>query len=238
MKSKFQTGYDDINTLTGGKLDSLKNATMNKLSGLKTVYEENGGGIKGIIAAGLSAQQDIYKAGYDKINELTGGRLDKLKNKAKESIDGASAFFKDGINKIKGLLDFDFKWPHIKVPSITVTWNKEGSMAKAAQLLGLTGMPKFDITWNANGAIFTKPMIAGWYNGSYQGVGEAGAEAVLPIETLEDMIGNRMESFISSIPAIDYDRLAEAIVAADEGREIVMVWNDREMGRAIRRIVK
>ena len=80
-------------------------------------------------------------------------------------------------------------------------------------------------------------MIAGWYNGSWQGVGEAGAEAVLPIERLEDMIGNRMESFLENMPGIDYRRLAEAIVEADEGREIVMVWNDREMGRAIRRVM-
>ena len=237
VKSKYQSAYDDINTLTGGRLDGLKEVTMNKLSGLKTVYEQNGGGIKGIIAAGMSAQKEIYSTGYDAINQLTGGKLDKLKNKAKDTIDGAAGFFKTGIDKIKGLLDFEFKWPHVKVPSIGVTWNKEGTLAKAAQILGLAGMPKFDVTWNANGAIFTKPMIAGWYNGSWQGVGEAGAEAVLPIERLEDMIGNRMESFLENMPSIDYRRLAEAIVEADEGREIVMVWNDREMGRAIRRVM-
>lgn len=237
VKSKYQSAYDDINTLTGGRLDGLKEVTMNKLSGIKTVYEQNGGGIKGIIAAGMSVQKEIYSTGYDAINQLTGGKLDKLKNKAKNTIDGAAGFFKTGIDKIKGLLDFDFKWPHVKVPSIGVTWNKEGTLAKAAQILGLAGMPKFNVTWNANGAIFTKPMIAGWYNGSWQGVGEAGAEAVLPIERLEDMIGNRMESFLENMPGIDYRRLAEAIVEADEGREIVMVWNDREMGRAIRRVM-
>lgn len=219
----------------GNALDGMKTTAANKLTNLKTIYEQNGGGIKGIVAAGMAAQKDIYSAGYDKINELTGGKLDKLKTKAKESIDGAGAFFKTGIDKIKGLLDFDFKWPHIKTPSISVTWNKEGALAKAAQILGLSGMPKFNVTWNANGAIFTKPMIAGYYNGSFQGVGEAGAEAVLPISNLEDMIGNRMESFLSNIPGIDYKKLATAIVEANAENETVMVLNDRELGRAIRR---
>lgn len=47
-------------------------------------------------------------------------------------------------------------------------------------------MPKFDVDWRAKGGIFTKPTIFGESNGKLQGAGEAGTEAVLPLndETL------------------------------------------------------
>lgn len=44
-------------------------------------------------------------------------------------------------------------------------------------------VPKLDVKWNAEGAIFNKPTIFGT-NLGYQGVGEAGAEAIAPIDTL------------------------------------------------------
>ena len=44
------------------------------------------------------------------------------------------------------------------------------------------------VKWNAKGAIFNKPTLIGQYGGSVQGVGEAGAEAALPIDLLRSYI--------------------------------------------------
>ena len=47
---------------------------------------------------------------------------------------------------------------------------------------------KVPVKWNAKGGIFNKPTLIGQYGGSAQGVGEAGAEAVLPIDLLRSYI--------------------------------------------------
>lgn len=74
------------------------------------------------------------------------------------------------------------------MPTISIKWGKTPKwMYEAAQLLGMDGVPKFSVKWNAEGGIFDKPTIlpslAGW-----QGVGEAGAEAIAPISLLQEYI--------------------------------------------------
>ena len=68
-------------------------------------------------------------------------------------------------------------------------------------------IPKFNINWNAEGGIFSKPTIFGT-NAGYQGVGEAGAEAIMPIEKLPKLLGldkqnnltaDSIEAIVSSI---------------------------------------
>ena len=78
------------------------------------------------------------------------------------------------------------------MPSISVSWKTEGTLAKAAQFLDFPGLPHFDVSWHAKGALLTKPTIFGFAGGKFQGGGEAGPEAVLPVSLLEDYIDNSM----------------------------------------------
>lgn len=237
QKDIFQTGYDTINNLTGGKLDELKNKTKEKLNGVKSIYEENGGGIKGIIALGMEGQKAVYEKGYNAINKLTGGKLDTLKDTVGDKLEEQKKKFQNAVDKVKKIFDFKLEWPKIKAPSLSVTWKTEGNLAKAAQLLKLPGIPSFSVKWNAQGAIFKKPTIFGYANGMYQGAGEAGMEAALPIDRLSDFIWEDMERFIGYIPQIDYDKLGEAVAKAVEKLDTKVVLNDRELGRAVRRML-
>ena len=140
------------------------------------------------------------------------------------------------MSKIKAIFNFKIPTPSIKMPKIEVTWKNEGSLAKAAKFLGMPGLPKFDIKWNAAGAIFRRPTIIGYANGSWQGVGERGDEAVLPIDTLEDWIGNKMMEFLGSVPQIDYDKLGQIVIDGVKSHESVITLNGREVGRMNREV--
>ena len=61
-------------------------------------------------------------------------------------------------------------------------------------------VPKFSISWNKLGGIFEKPTIFN-YGGSLQGLGEDGAEAVVPLEhntqwltRIAEMLSERMSN--------------------------------------------
>ena len=58
--------------------------------------------------------------------------------------------------------------PHI---SITVSFS-----------LSPPSAPKFSINWYAHGGVFDAPTLFGFGNGSIGGLGEAGAEAIVPLE--------------------------------------------------------
>ena len=237
QKAVYTAGYNAINTLTGGKLDELKSKTKEKLDGVKNIYEENGGGIKGVIAVGMTAQKEVFETGYNAINKLTGGKLDNVVSTVKSKIESLKSKFTDGVEKIKEIFNFKLKAPDIKMPSITVTYDTSGKLAEAAKFLGLQGMPKFNIKWNAEGVILTRPTIFGFANGMLQGGGEAGPEAVLPIEKLEEYIGNQMAQFIETIPTIDYEKLGNEVAKAVEKIDTRVVFKEKELGRVVRSVL-
>ena len=258
MTDRFKVGYNLLNKLTGGKLEEVKNTAVEKFTGLKdkageslgklkgiasksltnmkNTFTSHGGGIKGAAAVVMEGVRAKFTAEYNLINKLTGGKLDELKNKAVEKLTGIKESFSGAIEKIKGFFDFDFHWPHIPTPKITVTWDTSGTLAKAGQLLGYPGMPNFGIQWNAEGAILTKPMIFGFANGMFQGGGEAGPEAVLPIAKLEEYIGNQMEKYIQPAQEIDYERLGKEVAKANAKMKFTATVNTRDAERFIKKV--
>lgn len=73
--------------------------------------------------------------------------------------------------------------PVISVSTSSVSYGEGGSVS----------VPSFSVSWNALGGIFGEPTILNTANNGLQGVGEAGAEAVLPLDTL----WSKMKSILS-----------------------------------------
>ena len=87
---------------------------------------------------------------------------------------------KEWIDKIakKFTLTFDFKVPKLTTKSMTIM----GQTFKYPA-----------VSWNAVGGIFTKPTILNTRAG-LQGVGEAGAEAILPLDSFYKHLDDKLES--------------------------------------------
>jgi hypothetical protein len=112
-----------------------------------------------------------------------------IKDTITDKLDSAREKVKSVIDKIKGYFSTTLKFKGLKMPSIKLTMQKgSGLMAKAAELLGLSGVPKFSVKWNAEGGILTKPAIFAMRGKTFLGGGEAGAEAIAPIDTLQKYI--------------------------------------------------
>ena len=108
----------------------------------------------------------------------------KIKDTIADKIDGARESVKKAIDKIKGLFPLKIGkiFSNLKIPKITI------SGGKAPFGIGGKGkLPSFDVQWKAKGAVFDQPTIFSTHQG-FQGVGEAGPEAVAPIDTLQAYI--------------------------------------------------
>ena len=71
--------------------------------------------------------------------------------------------------------------------------------------------PSISIDWYARGGILTSPTIFGWNGNSLLGGGEAGAEAVLPIDTLQAYIDAAFQRNLGDLQGID--RVAKEVSA-------------------------
>lgn len=109
-----------------------------------------------------------------------------IKNAISDKLDGAQDKVRSVIDRIKGLFKFKWSLPSLKIPKVSV----KGGKAPFG-IGGKGSLPSFDIKWNAEGAIFRKPTVLNTRAG-FQGVGEAGAEAIAPISLLQGYVKDAM----------------------------------------------
>ena len=116
-----------------------------------------------------------------------------------EKITAAKDKVKSVIDAIKGFFNFKFSWPNIPTPKFSISpsgW-KVGDLLKGS-------IPKLSIKWNALGGVFTKPTLTA-YGASIQGLGEDGAEAIVPLEKNTkwlDIIADKLAARQSNTPVV------------------------------------
>ena len=104
---------------------------------------------------------DRWKDMQDALKEIPNW----FKNLFNDAMDNAKNIVKSGIDKLKSFFNFDWSLPKIKLPHFNIS----GSFS-----LMPPRIPSFSVDWYARGGIFNSPSIIG--------VGEAGQEAVMPLE--------------------------------------------------------
>lgn len=135
----------------------------------------------------LKAAIKTVKDTFGKIKDAISDKLDDAKDKVKSVMDKIKGFFPLSIGKI---------FSNLKIPKISASGGKA-----PFGIAGKGKLPSFDVKWNAEGGIFDKPTILPTLAGM-QGVGEAGAEAITPIKTLQtyidDSVNRRNTDLISA----------------------------------------
>lgn len=106
-----------------------------------------------------------------RFEEIRKGIADKIE-KARESV-------RKAIDKIKGFFNFKWSLPKLKMPTFTM---------KGKFSLDPPSVPKLGIKWNAEGGILTRPTIFGAMGDTLLGGGEAGEEAILPIDKIKTYV--------------------------------------------------
>lgn len=217
IKSKTSETWDNIKEKTSETWGNIKE-TMEKsatatgeqigkrLGEMKNAYEETGGGIKGIVAGLGAAIEGDFNDTFNVLDKLTNGKLTDIKNAFTNKMNEAKEGVKKAIDKIKGFFDFKWELPKIKLPHFNIS----GKFS-----LNPPQIPSFGVEWYKSGAIFTKPTL---FNTPYgmKGVGEAGAEAVLPIEKLDGIVA----SAIKKVGGLGGQELTIVIPVNLDGREV------------------
>ena len=180
---------ENVSTATS----NLKDMVSQKLGNIKQAFEDNGGGIKGVIAATWTAIKEKWTLGFDTINTLTGGKLDGIKEKFKTVLENVKTTVQNAIEKIKGFFNFHFELPHIPIPHFSVVpegWQL-GDLLRGV-------IPHLDISWYKKamdaGMIMNRPTIFGMQGNALLAGGEAGSETVVGTNSLLNMIKTAVEN--------------------------------------------
>lgn len=156
-----------LQVLTGdwsGAWDTLSNVVSTVLETISSTISSIMGGIASIIS-GI----------WDGILSTTSSIWEGIKGAISGAIDGAKSAVGSAIEAIKGFFNFQISWPHIPLPHFSIS----GSANPLDWLSG--GLPSIGIEWYAKGGIMTKPTIFGQNGNNVMIGGEAGDEAILPL---------------------------------------------------------
>ena len=164
IKSTISTVWDAIQSVSQTVMGALQSYISNTLNAISGTVSGVWNGIKATVEFVLTS---IY-------NNVT-NTWDGIKNAIGGAINGAKDLVSSAISAIQGLFNFSISWPHIPLPHFSVS-------GSANPLDWLSqGVPSISVEWYAKGGIMTKPTIFGANGNNLMVGGEAGNEAVLPL---------------------------------------------------------
>lgn len=139
----------------------VAHAIADKVEEMKTRAVESFNNLKEGIASRVEAIKSSVAEKFNAIKQKILTPIQNAKDRVKELIDKIRSFF-------------NFKWslPKLKMPHLKITG--EFSISPPS-------VPKFSVDWYARGGVFDKPTLF-TSGGRLGGLGEAGAEAIVPLE--------------------------------------------------------
>ena len=196
------------------KFEAMKAAISEKINAAKAAVTNAFNGIKQAISDKIQAAKDTVSGAvdgikrflsFDGVKSTVSGIFDSVKQTISDKLNAARSAVSNAINRIKGLFNFSWSLPSLKLPHISIS----GSFRRMPP-----SVPRLSIDCYARGGVFDKPTIfAG--GGGLAGIGEAGAEAVVPLEHNTQWL----------------DKIAERL-NSNSGRDIVLVIDGKEFARA------
>ena len=170
--------WTQLKTSVSNIFNAIKTTVTTVWTTIKTTITNIVTGIKTAITNAFTSAKNTVSNIFDTIRTIAVGAWTGIKYAITHPIDAAVLAVKLAISKIKGFFSgLHLQLPHIKLPHFKLS----GKLSLAPP-----SVPKLSIDWYKNGGIFTNPTIFGGV-----GVGEAGAEAVLPLKKLWEEMDKR-----------------------------------------------
>lgn len=163
--------------------NKIKSACSTAISGIKSKFND------------LKDAAGKVKTWFENIRKAIADKIGAARDAVKKAIDKIKGYFPLSIGKI---------FSNLKIPKISVSGGKA-----PFGIAGKGSLPSFNVKWNAEGAILTKPTIFGAVGSTLLGGGEAGKEAVAPIDLLQGYIRAAVQAENEGIRAtlIEQNRL-------------------------------
>ena len=187
LGDKFQQGWDTISNAFG-KLGSWFgdrwNESKDALSEANTWLGEK-----------FQSGRDNVNSTFENVGSWFSDRWNDIQSALKEipnwfrnlfndAMENAKSIVRTGIDRLKSFFNFNWSLPKIKLPHFNIS----GSFS-----LMPPRIPSFSVDWYARGGVFNSPSIIG--------VGEAGQEAVMPLERNTGWISILAQKLAERMPA-------------------------------------
>lgn len=223
IKSNLETVWNGIKSFLENTINAIKSAIESAWNGIKSTISTIMNGIsstistiwntiKSTITSIVGGISSSISSTFNSILSTATNIFNSVKNAITSPIEGAKNTVRNAIEAIKGFFT-NIKLPEIKIPKIKLPhFSLKGEFS-----LKPPSVPKLNVDWYKTGGIFDGAQVVG--------IGEAGREAVLPLE------GQYLSPWASAMAS---ELLKQGGNANGSGSTTVVIEMDsREMARKI-----
>ena len=172
------------------KTEDLKNKVVEFFEGIKTGIQEKIDSAKEKVSEAVENIKELLS--FSGLKKKVEDLFESIKEKITSPIEKAKELVTNAVEKIKGIFPISMgkifsgiKLPHFKISGGEIPWGIGGMGTK----------PSVDIEWYARGGVFDK-------GARLAGIGENGAEAVVPLENNTKWINRVAKELVRQINAI------------------------------------
>ena len=210
LKSGLGTAWSNISTTLSTTVGTIKTNVTTGWSNIKSSLDTTMGNIKsGIstawstisssISSTLSGMKTTISTAFSSVWSTAKTTWNNIKTAITSPIETAKTTIGNAIERIKGLFNFSWSFPSIKMPHFSWYWQSIG---------GLVSIPMISVSWYKkamdNPMLLNSPTIFGMNGGSLLGGGEAGSEMIIGVQTLMDSIRQAVAGLVMGTTNINY----------------------------------
>ena len=192
IKNTITPIINGIKTVITTVWNAIKSVTTSVWNGIKSGISTAIHAVSSVITPVVNTIKNTITSVWNGIKSVTTTVWNGIKHAIINPIKSAWDTVKGVIDTIKNAVKNIFKGIvpklHLSLPKISVS----GGEAPFG-IAGKGKLPSFSVKWNKLGAIFNKPTIFSTDQG-FQGVGEAGPEAVAPIDVLQKYVAEAVDN--------------------------------------------
>jgi hypothetical protein len=206
MRDKVVQFFSDLAAKAKQKVEDLRNAAVSKFEALRSAVTSK---VQGAKDAAVNAFENLRSGIANKVQsarDTVTGVFDSIKSGITSKINAARDTVQSAIDRIKSFFNFSWSLPHLKLPHISIS----GSFS-----LTPPSVPKFGISWYQYGGVFDSPHLFPFGNGQIGGLGENGAEAIVPLEKNTQWL----------------DKIAERLNGSRRGGDLVLQIDGKTFAR-------
>lgn len=201
IKNTISTVWNAISTIVSTAVNTVKSVISTVWNGIKTVTSSVWAGIKALVtgdingvksavSTAVNAVKTTVSSVWNSIKSATSSTWNAIKTAISTPINSAINVVKSAIDKIKGFFNFSWSLPKLAMPHPYIS----GKFS-----LNPPQVPKFGISWYKTGAIMDGDTIFGMNGNTLLGGGEAGKEAILPLEPFYVRLGNMLDTKLAQL---------------------------------------
>lgn len=175
-----------IQTAASNAFNRVKSVITSAVNGAKSKVLSAFNTLKTGVTSRINALKNTVSSTFNTIKSKITGPIEKAKSIVSKAISAIKGFFPVSLGKI-----LHFSIPKISVSGGKAPWGLGGKGSK----------PSFSVSWasHAAGGIFKRPTLLQSGAGANHLVGEAGAEAILPLEKLWAQMDRMADSIVNGV---------------------------------------